>query len=498
MVDRMEQPLMRKLKEYNKTMLPMHMPGHKRNLALSGRDGYLTALCADCDITEIAGFDNLAEPEEIFLTLKQRAARLWKSEEAYPLVNGSTCGILAAIYATVPYGGEVIVARNCHKSVYNGLQLVNARVTYLLPEQEPVTGTYGRITKEAVEAALREVPNAKLVILTSPTYEGILSDIEGICEIAHKKGIPVLVDSAHGAHLGFGDFPKGAVECGADLVVHSLHKTLPCLTQTAMLHRNGDLVSGQAVQNAINMFQTSSPSYLLLASIEGCVGLLEEQGDTLFREWEEALSRFYQGACLLKNLRIPGEAMERTEDGVAGASGDREMIRDLSKLIIVTEGTGLTGPGLMELLREEHCIELEMAAERYGLAMTGPGDTRESLNRLLKALFAIDEKCCIVPGRETVYPSLPPVRLTIGEAMGSKGEEVLLEEAMGRIAAEHLWAYPPGIPVVVAGEEITEDVIAYLTEKRRQGVELHRMNGSCKEELMITVTRASEDEERNL
>ena len=472
--------LFQKLKEYNKTMLPMHMPGHKRNLALSGTDGYLTALCADCDITEIAGFDNLAEPEEMLLFLKQRAAELWKSEEAYPLVNGSTCGILAAIYAMVPYGGAVIVARNCHKSVYNGLQLVNAKVTYLLPEREPATGGYGRIANETVAEAFREAPDAKLVILTSPTYEGVCSDIEGICEIAHKKGVPVLVDSAHGAHLGFGGFPKGAVECGADLVVHSLHKTLPCLTQTAMLHRRGNLVSGQAVQAAINMFQTSSPSYLLLASIDGCIGLLDKQGESLFRAWGETLSDFYQEARLLQNLRILDE------------SG-----KDPSKLIIVTEGTDLTGPMLMELLRKEHCIELEMAAERYGLAMTGMGDTKESLTRLLKALFAIDEKCNKGPRRKAVYPVLPPVHMTIGEAMECKAEELPIEAAVGRIAAEHLWAYPPGIPVVVAGEEITEETKEYLLEKQRMGVELHRKSGSCKGKLLLEVLQAKEAE-RNL
>ncbi len=489
--------LFQKLKEYNKTMLPMHMPGHKRNLTLSGTDGYLTSLCADCDITEIAGFDNLAEPEELLLSLKQRAARLWKSEEAYPLVNGSTCGILAGIYATVPYGGEVIVARNCHKSVYNGLQLVNARATYLLPEQEPVTGSYGRITKAAVEAAFREAPSAKLVIVTSPTYEGIISDIEGICEIAHKKGVPVLIDSAHGAHLGFGSFPKGAVECGADLVVHSLHKTLPCLTQTAMLHRNGDLVSGQAIQTAINMFQTSSPSYLLLASIDGCIGLLEEQGEALFQAWGEALFEFYQGARLLQNIRVLDETVIDTEMESVREQFDKVLVRDPSKIIIVTCGTDLTGPMLMELLRKEHRIELEMAAERYGLAMTGMGDTKGSLACLLKALFAIDEKCHKGPEQETIYPALSPVHLPMGAAMGAKSEELPIEEAVGRIAAEHLWAYPPGIPVVVAGEEITEETKEYLLEKQRQGVELHRKSGSCKGELSLEVVIV-EEAARNL
>lgn len=463
--------LFQKLKEYNKTMLPMHMPGHKRNLALSGTDGYLTALGADCDITEIAGFDNLAEPEALFLDLKKRAAKLWKSEEAYPLVNGSTCGILAAIYATVPSGGNVIVARNCHKSVYNGLQLVNAKATYLVPDQESGEGIYGSITPEAVEETLRTVPDTKLVIVTSPTYEGIISDIEGICRVAHAYGVPVLVDSAHGAHLGFGGFPKGAVECGADIVVHSLHKTLPCLTQTAMLHRTGNFVSGERLQTAINMFQTSSPSYLLLASIEGCIGLLEERGEELFCAWEEALSEFYKGTKLLQKINVVDTVPDR----------------DLSKIILSTRGTDLTGTVLMEKLRSEHQIELEMAAEQYGLAMTGLGDTKSSLARLLKALLDVDGQCRAENGREPVYPAFSSVCMTIGEAVRADSEEMPITDAVGRIAAEHLWAYPPGIPVVAAGEEITEETVAYLTEKQAHGVELHRNSGTCKEKLSVKV-----------
>jgi len=350
---------------------------------------------------------------------------------------------------------------------------VNAKVTYLLPEWEEELGCYGEIACQTVKAALEETTDAKLLIITCPTYEGILSDLEGICELAHEKGVPVLVDAAHGAHLGFDGFPKGAVECGADLVVHSLHKTLPCLTQTAMLHRNGSLVLGKALQTAINMFQTSSPSYLLLASIEGCIGLLEEQGEMLFRMWKEALAEFYRGGRLLQNIRLQNE------------SG-----RDPGKLVLNTGRTDLTGPMLMELLRREYCIELEMAAERYGLAMTGMGDTKESLTCLLKALVAIDEKCHKGPEPKTVCPTLPPVHMSLGEATRCKTEELSLEEAVGRIAAEHLWAYPPGIPVVVAGEEITEATKDYLLEKQSQGVELHRKSGSCKGKVVLEVVIA--------
>ncbi len=473
----MSETLLQKLKEYDKTMLPMHMPGHKRNLALSGTEGYLATLCADCDITEIAGFDNLAEPEGLLLSFKERAARLWESEEAYPLVNGSTGGILASIYAAVPNGGTVLMARNCHKSVYNAVRIVNAKAVYLQPEQDKETGACGEITPKAVEAALQRNSNAKLVLVTSPTYEGVISDVEGICRVAHTYGVPVLVDSAHGAHFGFGGFPKGAVECGADLVVHSLHKTLPCLTQTAMLHRTGSLVSGKAVQTAVNMFQTSSPSYLLLASIEGCIGLLEEQGETLCREWREALDEFYKGARLLQNIRVLGAETLTREKKTGTAVYDR----DPGKLILMTRGTDLTGPQLMERLRTEYRIELEMAAEQYGLAMTGAGDTKGSLARLLQALLDIDMQCEQRTAEDMWYPQLPTVCMRAAEAEQSYTKEDRWEEAVGRIAGEYVWAYPPGIPLLVPGEEINSELIRFLRQKEANGVRIHRTSGGDKE-----------------
>ncbi|MBQ9767055.1 MAG: aminotransferase class I/II-fold pyridoxal phosphate-dependent enzyme [Lachnospiraceae bacterium] len=473
----MAESLFQTLKEYDKTMLPMHMPGHKRNLALSGENGYLAALCADCDITEIAGFDNLAEPEALLLSVKERAAVLWHSEDSYLLVNGSTCGILAAIYATVPYGSSVIAARNCHKSVYHGLQLVNAKAVYLLPEEDEETGAYGALTPEAVEMVLREQRETKLVIVTSPTYEGVLSDVEGICRVAHAYGVPVLVDSAHGAHLGFGAFPKSAVECGADLVVQSLHKTMSALTQTAVLHRSGNLISPEAVQSAINMFQTSSPSYLLMASIEGCIGLLEERGEELFAAWNEALEEFYKAARLLQQIKVVGA--EKSDD----ETGDEAAVfaRDKSKIIIRTRGIDLTGPELMEKLRSEHQIELEMAAEQYGLAMTGMGDTKGSLARLLKALFDIDAGCGKGQERKLLYPALPAVRKSAAEALSAPAREYEWKEAVGKIAGEYVWAYPPGIPLLVPGEEISEELVCFLLQKEANGVRIHRTSGKAGE-----------------
>ena len=319
--------------------------------------------------------------------------------------------------------------------------------------------------------------DAKLVIVTSPTYEGVVSDVEGICRAAHAYGVPVLVDSAHGAHFGFGRFPKGAVECGADLVVQSLHKTLPCLTQTAMLHRTGALVEKKAVQSAINMFQTSSPSYLLLASIEGCIGLLETKGAALFGDWEEALDGFYKETGKLRYMRVAGRVSADGGKGKSRGGTVPVFARDTSKIVICTCGTDLSGAVLMERLRKEYCIEAEMAAEQYVLSMTGMGDTKESLARLLQALLDIDAQCRTGEVRDMRYPDLPPVCMSAAEAEKVSAKEYGWKEAIGKIAGEYVWAYPPGIPLLVPGEEITEELVLFLLQKEAVGVRIHRTGG---------------------
>lgn len=355
-----------------------------------------------------------------------------------------------------------------------------------MPEQDTETGACGPVTPAAVEEALERHPEAQLIVLTSPTYEGVVSDVAGICEAAHARGVPVLVDAAHGAHFGFGTFPESAVVCGADLVVQSLHKTLPALTQTAVAHRSGKLVSGAAFREAVNLFQTSSPSYLLLASIEGCIGLLEEKGETLFADWQAALSAAYAQAGALKHLSVIGAEKSGTgragsepgEDALSGA-GKSRLLRDRSKLVVSTAGTELSGTALMERLRKDYHIEAEMAQEQYLVAMTGMGDTREGLLRFAGALLEIDADCCPTPERRAPYPALPLCRQSITEAEGLPSEECRIAMSVRRTAAEYVWAYPPGIPLLVPGEEISEEMVRFLLHKEEGGVRLHRTSGGA-------------------
>lgn len=438
--------------------IPMHMPGHKRNEALAD---YLHTLGAKLDITEITGFDDLHDAQGILQEAQARAAALWKTRKSWFLINGSTGGILAGVRALAPAGSRVLVARACHKSVFNALELCRLRPAFLQPQPVPGWSFAGPVSPAALAEGLARFPDAKLVILTSPTYEGLISDLPTMVKLAHDVGVPVLVDEAHGAHLGlFGAFPAGAVAAGADLVIQSLHKTLPSLTQTAMLHCAGPLADPAAVERQLAVFETSSPSYLLMASLDGCVSWLTEQGGKALPAWRARLERFRSLTGTLHSLCLLGD------------ESDLPFARDPGKIVI---GSGpLTGRELKDRLREEYSIELEMAGADWALAMTGPGDTDETLDTLAKALRGIDEQLLSAPPAPPlpVLP-LPEATLAPWEAMERPSEQVPLEQAAGRISAGYLWAYPPGIPLILPGERVDETFLQGCRALTDRGVVLH-------------------------
>ena len=456
-------------------LLPMHMPGHKRNAELAD---YLKLLGAEYDITEIEGFDDLFDARGVLAGSMERAAALWGSKRAYYLVNGSTGGILAGVRAASRRGGRAIVARNCHKSVYNALELCGLEPIFVTPGMDAEYGIHSSICPGEIEKALYDNPDASLIILTSPTYEGVISDIEAICKTAHERGVPVLIDEAHGAHLGFSDFfPGGAVRAGADIVIQSLHKTLPSLTQTAIAHLCGDIVDHREFERELAVFQTSSPSYLLTASVDACVRLLEAERERLFETWKRALLRFDELAAGLKKLKIPMHGAEKTE---AFYGFDR------SKILISTLDTNISGMELKQILRREYGIELEMAHLSYALAMTGPGDSEESLLRLGRALLEIDANISPVK-RERVRtaPALPRRVCPLAEAVYSEKECIPLEDARGRVCAEYLFVYPPGVPLIIPGEEISAGLISEIREISGCGLGLKSSYKTAPERIFV-------------
>lgn len=464
------------LSEYDrKGVVPMHMPGHKRNTAMLGCD-----LPYDIDITEIDGFDNLHDAHGVLKMTADIAARLYGSKRAFPLVGGSTCGILAGVRSAVRYGGTVIMARNCHKAVYNAVELCGLNSVYLVPVIDESSGICGSITPEQVETAITENPGAQLVIITSPTYEGVVSDVEAICAIAHRQGIPVLVDAAHGAHFGFSDtIPKNPVACGADITVLSLHKTLPALTQCALLHLTGDMIDESKLAHELAVFQTSSPSYVLLSSIDRCVRLLTNEKEALFEAYTKNLSAFDKGISRIEKLKILCLGADSL------AKHGRLFGFDPGKIVISTRQTNLSGYTLAQILRTKYRIELEMATADYALAMTSVCDGWDAFSLLIGALLDVnrDAQTALLGEAKADLPALPHKKMTATETAGLKGSFVPLDKAAGKIALEYVWAYPPGVPYLVPGELLDDEMIGYLRRISDRGTSIKSTQGRLMSEV---------------
>jgi len=336
----------------------------------------------DVDLTEIHGFDDLRDPSGILLETAELAAELYGSLKAFLLVNGSTVGILAAIGASTARGDRILIARDCHWSVTNAAELFGLTPVFIQPDIDGATGVACSVDPASVGAALEEDPGIRLAVVTSPSYEGVVSDIAAIAGAAHLHNVPLLVDSAHGAHLGFSPgFPDGPVHAGADIVVMSLHKTLPALTQCSLLHVCSGRANVQQIKRMLSVLQTSSPSYVLMASIDHCLRLLASDGGAHFSGYERKLERFYDDVSGLGKLAVLGRT---------GKPGEKFFALDPGKIVISTKKTALSGTELMEALRDEHGIELEKACADYAIAMTSFCDTDEGFDRLAKALRAID------------------------------------------------------------------------------------------------------------
>lgn len=442
---------------------PMHMPGHKRNTKWNHMINPY-----EIDITEIEDFDNLHHPNSVLYEGMLRAARLYGSKHTEYLINGSTAGLLAGITACTRKGDKVLVARNSHKAVYNAIYLNELKPVYLYPQKDLEFGINCGLNPSAVEELLIEHPDIKLVIITSPTYEGIITDISAIAAIAHKKGIPLLVDEAHGAHLGFHqEFPQNSIKCGADIVIHSLHKTLPSFTQTGLIHVNGNLVDYDKVKWCLSIYQSSSPSYLLMSSIEKCITLMEDKGEELFESYRNHLKEFYDRMEQLKKIKILNPFKNNKFYRV-----------DPSKVTISVKGTNITGVQLYELLLEQYKIQMELVSVDYVLGMTSICDTIEGFYRLGDALLHIDDRIefqnkegnkGIISKEEGTYLQ-PKVVMSSYESLHSPIEKVLFSESNDRISVEYIYLYPPGIPLLVPGERISQQLIYQIKKYQEVGL----------------------------
>lgn len=450
--------IIRKLQQLNESdEYPLHMPGHKRNVGC----GFMSDMY-DIDITEIIGYDNLYEADGMLKDAMERAARVYGAEETFFLVNGSTVGILSAITGVAKRGERILVARNCHKAVFHAIELRDLQAVYLHPEYLPDWDIAGGITPQEVEAKLVQYSDIKAIVITSPTYEGIVSDVETIAKIAHAHNIPLIVDEAHGAHLPFdARFPKSALVSGADVVIQSMHKTLPSFTQTALIHMKKGYADIERIKEYIGYYQTSSPSYLFMAGMDECIATLEKEGSHLWDAFFEMREEFLQKMATLENIRI--------------LQGN-----DPCKLVVSVKGTTTTGADLQKVLLEKYHIQLEMAAETYALGIITMCDTQEGFDRLAQALMEMDAELSDAE-EETVsdaesaidftthYPQ-EDIVYTLGGVREKDTEEVLLEDAEGRICADYVNLYPPGIPLILPGERIAKEHIVLINRYLEKGM----------------------------
>lgn len=357
---------------------PMHMPGHKRNTELLP-----PGLPYGIDITEIHGFDDLRDPRGVLRETGELAAGLYGSDKAFLLVNGSTVGNLAAIGAFATTGRKVIIDDNSHYSVSNAVGLFGQETVKVKTRIDGATGISCGVDPNDVKSTLEGDPDIKLVVITSPTYEGVISDVGSIADIARGHGAALHVDSAHGAHLGFSAaFHSNAIRSGADSAVMSLHKTLPALTQCSLLHIRGNRVRQDETARMLSILQTSSPSYVLMASIDRCLRILSLDRDMLFSRYERNLAGFSSAMKQLKRLFVINNGNYE--------NNTRFYAFDPGKLVIVTKNTKLSGFTLAEILRTEYSIELEMARPCYAVAMTSICDSEDGFSRLAGALVEID------------------------------------------------------------------------------------------------------------
>lgn len=416
-----------KLKELG--TYPFHMPGHKRNKKF-GITG------SEIDITEIDGFDNLHCPKGVIADIEKDLEKIYKSKKSLISVNGSSMGIMSAIFAVCNRGDKIIVARNCHKSVFNACMLLELKIIYIEPDYDSTNGYYTRLSQETADKAIKENPDAKAMIITSPTYEGFISEIE--CDI------PLIIDAAHGAHLGLGYFPKYP---SGDIVISSLHKTLLSLTQTAVINIYSEKLI-ERVKRFNNIFQTTSPSYVLMNSISICADyVLKNRRDFCV---------FYENLCDLRLADTDNLRIMYTDD--------------ISKIIVSTAGTDISGNDLAEILRDKYKIEVEAYYKTYVLLMTSVADEKERLEYLKKALEEIDEG--LIYKYEGLIKKPPCPKKIMQIKIDDEGVETEIEESIGKVSNEFVYAYPPDIPIIIPNEIISTEAIRYIKDSAKNGVNI--------------------------
>lgn len=455
------------LKHINAGPLPFHIPGHKNGRGMDPEfRRFIGKNALSVDLINIAPLDDLHQPHGIIHDAQVLAAEAFGADATFFSVQGTSGAIMAMVLATCSPGDKIIVPRNVHKSVLTAIIFSGAMPVFVYPEIDMELGISHGVTPEAVEHALGQHPDAKAVLVINPTYFGIAGDLKAIVAISHRAGVPVLVDEAHGVHIHFHDaLPLSAMQAGADMAATSVHKLGGSLTQSSVLNVKKGFVSIRRVQSIMSMLTTTSTSYLLLASLDVARRYLATEGHSRLTETIDLAETARKRINEIDRLYCVGR-----ERLTSKSTYDL----DPTKLLISVKKCGVTGYDAEVWLREHFHIEVELSDLYNILCIVTPGDSFETIDQLIKALEAFAKAHSardFVPKQFPVQvPEMPKLSLSPRDAFYSDTESISFWEAEGRIMAEFVMVYPPGIPILMPGEIITRENLRYINENTEAGL----------------------------
>lgn len=450
-----------------KNPIQFHIPGHKKG---SGMDAEFRSFIGDqalsIDLINIMPLDDLHSPKGIIKEAQDLAAEAFGADHTFFSVQGTSGAIMTMIMSVCGPGDKIIVPRNVHKSIMSAIVFAGAIPVFITPEVDKTFGISHGISTAAVEATLKQHSDAKGLLVINPTYFGICADLTSIVELAHSYNIPVLVDEAHGVHIHFHDkLPLSAMQAGADMAATSVHKLGGSLTQSSILNVKSKLVSPQKVQSILSMLTTTSTSYILLASLDCARKHLAINGAELLEGTIQLSNYIREEINKLEPLYCAGKEL---------LDGESAFDYDPTKLIISVKNLGVNGYDVEKWLRETHNIEVELSDLYNILCIITPGDTIQEANTLLKALkelvFCYREEAKSSNHVEVLLPTIPHLALSPRDAFYAETEVILLEESEGRIIAEFIMVYPPGIPILLPGEVITKENLQYIDQNLKAGL----------------------------
>jgi lysine decarboxylase len=455
------------LEHAKKNPIQFHIPGHKKGAGMDPEfRNFIGDNALSIDLINIGPLDDLHQPKGIIKQAQDLAAEAFGADRTFFSVQGTSGAIIAMIMTVCGPEDKIIVPRNVHKSIMSAIVFSGAIPVFIQPEIDKELGISHGITPDAVERALQQHPDAKAVLVINPTYFGISGDLKKIVEISHSYKIPVLVDEAHGVHIHFhDDLPLSAMQAGADMAATSVHKLGGSMTQSSILNVKEGLVSAKHVQSILSMLTTTSTSYLLLASLDVARKQLATKGRDLIDNTIKLAQSMRKRINEIEPLHCIGEE-------ILGSKATFDY--DPTKLIISVKELGLTGYDVEKWLREKHNIEVELSDLYNILCIITLGDTEVEANLLINALKELADECQHRNERiepvEVLLPEIPVLALTPRDAFYSETEVIPFEESEGRIIAEFIMVYPPGIPIFIPGEIITKENLHYIRKNLEAGL----------------------------